>query len=114
MAFRKPALKLFVAFILFAAILLGAGAEPASRRVTSSDPALRLKGFEQHQQMKLTSPFMDLEWQFLVPKNVSGRCTDIAVVAPKGKNYTICAATHGRGMWALDATAIYHRGIRRN
>jgi hypothetical protein len=104
-AFRKLALKFFIAFILFAAILLGAGAEQASQRVTSSDPALRLKGFEQHQQMKLASPFKDLKWQFLGPKNVSGRCTDIAVVAPKGKNYTIYVATASGGLWKTDNEA---------
>lgn len=85
--------------------MLGAGAEQASQRVTSSDPALRLKGFEQHQQMKLASPFKDLKWQFLGPKNVSGRCTDIAVVAPKGKNYTIYVATASGGLWKTDNEA---------
>jgi photosystem II stability/assembly factor-like uncharacterized protein len=55
--------------------------------------------------MKLASPFKDLKWQFLGPKNVSGRCTDIAVVAPKGKNYTIYVATASGGLWKTDNEA---------
>jgi photosystem II stability/assembly factor-like uncharacterized protein len=40
-----------------------------------------------------------MKWQFLGPVNVSGRCTAVAVVAPKGKNYTIYAATASGGLW---------------
>ena len=72
------------------------GAAAAPPRVTSTDPALRLKGFDQHQAMKQASPFKDLKWQFLGPKNISGRSIDIAVVAPRGKNYTIYVADRDR------------------
>ena len=51
----------------------GAAAVQQPPRVTSTDPALRLKGFDQHQAMKAASPFKDLKWQFLGPKNISGR-----------------------------------------
>ena len=43
--------------------------------------------------MKQASPFKDLTWQFLGPTNISGRVTDVAVVTPRGKSYTIYVAT---------------------
>jgi photosystem II stability/assembly factor-like uncharacterized protein len=84
-----------------------AGARPAPKgaaaaaptRVTSTDPALRLKGFEQHQAMTAASPFKDVKWQFLGPKNVSGRSLDVAVVTPRGKSYVIYVATATGGLW---------------
>lgn len=71
-------------------------------RIQNTPPEVRLKGFEQHQQMKSASPFKHLNWQFLGPINVSGRCTDMAVVTPKGKNYTIYVATASGGVWKTE------------
>jgi photosystem II stability/assembly factor-like uncharacterized protein len=71
-------------------------------RMQSTDPALRLKGFEQYQEMKKKSPFKDLKWQFVGPMNVGGRCVDIAVVSPKGKNYTVYIAAATGGLWKTD------------
>ncbi len=68
-------------------------------RIQSTDPALRLKGAEQIQEMKKKSPFKDLKWQYVGPTNVGGRCTDVAVVAPKGKNYTMYVASASGGLW---------------
>ena len=72
------------------------------RRIQSTDPQLRLKGFEQSAQMAQGSKFKDLKWQWIGPKNVSGRTIDVAVVAPKGKNYTIYAATASGGLWKTE------------
>jgi photosystem II stability/assembly factor-like uncharacterized protein len=52
--------------------------------------------------MKNNSKFKDLKWQFLGPTNVSGRITDIAVVAPKGKNYTMYVAAASGGVWKTE------------
>ena len=71
-------------------------------RIISTDPALRLQWFEKQLEMKKNSPYKDLKWQFLGPRNVSGRCTDIAVVRPKGKNYTIYVGTASGGLWKTD------------
>jgi photosystem II stability/assembly factor-like uncharacterized protein len=68
-------------------------------RIQSTDPALRLKGVEQIQEMKKKSSFKDLKWQYVGPTNVGGRCTDIAVIAPKGKNYTMYVASASGGLW---------------
>ncbi len=81
------------------------GTAATPQRVTSTDPALRLKGFEQHQSMKQASPFKDLKWQFLGPKNVSGRSIDIAVAAPRGKNYTMYVAAATGGLWKTENEA---------
>jgi photosystem II stability/assembly factor-like uncharacterized protein len=83
----------------------GAAAVSQAQRITSTDPALRLKGFDLHQAMKPASPFKDLKWQFLGPKNVSGRSIDIAVVAPRGKNYTVYVATATGGLWKTENEA---------
>ena len=107
---RRTALKTGVVLILLLGLtvlslpvwLSARAGQQSPQRVTSTDPALRLKGFEQHQAMKAGSPFKDLKWQFLGPKNVSGRAIDIAVVAPKGKNYTIYVATATGGLWKTD------------
>jgi photosystem II stability/assembly factor-like uncharacterized protein len=65
----------------------------------STDPGLRLEGFEAYKAMRSASKFKDLAWQFLGPTNVSGRVTDVAVVAPKGENYTVYAASASGGVW---------------
>ncbi|MFH2108703.1 MAG: hypothetical protein ABII93_08555 [Chrysiogenia bacterium] len=84
------------ATLLMLALPLAANVQ---KQITNSDPELRLKGYEKQLEMKKNSPYKDMKWQFLGPVNVSGRCTDVAVVAPKGKNYTIYAATASAGLW---------------
>jgi len=59
----------------------------------------RLAQFEKYEAMKSASTFKDLKWQFLGPTNISGRCTDVAVVEPRGKSYTMYAATASGGVW---------------
>lgn len=81
----------------------GVAAQPA--RVVSTDPALRLKGFDAHQAMKTASPFKDLKWQFLGPKNISGRTVDVGVIAPRGRSYTFYAATATGGLWKSENEA---------
>lgn len=72
---------------------------PQPQRITNTAPEVRLQWYDQHVEMKKSSKFKDLKWQFLGPTNVSGRCTDIAVVTPKGKNYTMYVATASGGVW---------------
>jgi len=71
----------------------------AQKIIQSTDPELRLKWYEEHAAMKEQSMFQHLPWQFLGPTNISGRSTDVAVVAPKGTNYTIYVATASGGVW---------------
>jgi photosystem II stability/assembly factor-like uncharacterized protein len=95
--------RLFLVASLLALIILiaplQAKKEKTPKRVHSTDPALRLEWFENHKEMKKNSHFKDLKWQFLGPTNVSGRCTDIDVIMPKGKSYTIYVAAASGGVW---------------
>lgn len=97
MAFRKSWLLL----LLIPLGMIWLAAVPPDL-VQNTDPALRLQGFGKHQAMKSESAFKDLKWQFLGPKNVSGRCIDVAVMEPKGQQYTILVATASGGLWKTD------------
>jgi len=55
--------------------------------------------FSKQTQMKASSPFKDLNWQFIGPANISGRCTDVEAVIPRGKNYTIWIGSATGGVW---------------
>ena len=91
---------------LMGLVVLSAGAfafqAKKGARIQSTDPALRMKGFDQYQEMKTKSPFKDLKWQFAGPINVGGRCVDVAVVAPKGKSYTMYVASASGGLWKTE------------
>jgi photosystem II stability/assembly factor-like uncharacterized protein len=95
----KPLILVLCIIVLFSGAMLEA-AKP--KRITNTGPALRLKWFDQHEAMKESSWFKNLPWQFIGPTNVSGRMTDVEVVAPKGKNYTIYVAGASGGVWKTD------------
>jgi photosystem II stability/assembly factor-like uncharacterized protein len=59
----------------------------------------KLNMYELHEQMRAASPYDSLHWQFIGPTNISGRCTDVEAVGPKGKNYTIWVASASGGVW---------------
>jgi photosystem II stability/assembly factor-like uncharacterized protein len=91
--------SLCVLFLVFFVSPVQAKKDSSQERIYSTDPALRLHGYEKHLEMTSNSPFNELMWSHIGPKNVSGRCTDIAVVPPKGKNYTIYVGTASGGVW---------------
>lgn len=90
---RNVLSTLVIFFIIFSSVL------QAGNKKTPVDAEQRLKLYEQHVAMKETSLFKNLPWQFVGPTNVSGRMTDVEVVAPKGKNYTIYVAGASGGVW---------------
>ncbi len=59
----------------------------------------KLQMYQSHEEMRESSTFKDLHWQFIGPTNISGRCTDVEAVGPKGQNYTIWVATASSGVW---------------
>jgi len=59
----------------------------------------KLLMYQSHEEMRDSSIFNDLHWQFIGPINISGRCTDVEAVGPKGQNYTIWVATASSGVW---------------
>lgn len=85
--------------ILLAVLLLFPIYPKKKKVICCTDPALRMAGFEKHMKMLEKSPFKSLKWQFLGPTNISGRCTDITVVTPRGKSYTIYVGTASGGLW---------------
>lgn len=94
----RGTLLVTICFIASSALAFAPQSKRATR-IQSTDPQLRLKGFDQHLEMKKTSPYKDLKWQFVGPTNISGRSCDVDVVAPKGKNYTMYVATASGGLW---------------
>ena len=88
-------------FVLLAASLLSALTQET---IQSTDPDLRLKWYQQHMAMKNTSIFKDLQWRFLGPDIISGRCTDVDV--PKGSKHTIYVAAATGGVWKTENSGI--------
>jgi len=87
------------AIVLLLTPLMAQKKAKTPQRIHSTDPALRMKWFDQHLEMKKNSPYKDMNWQHIGPQNISGRCTDIAVVTPKGGNYILYVATASGGVW---------------
>ncbi len=55
--------------------------------------------FAKQNEMLKASPFKDLQWQFVGPTNISGRCTDVEAISPRGKSYTIWIGSATGGVW---------------
>ncbi|MGZ5453904.1 MAG: WD40/YVTN/BNR-like repeat-containing protein, partial [Candidatus Aminicenantales bacterium] len=87
------AIALLVA--LAAAAPQGKAPTKGPKKIENTDPALRLKAFEQHLAMKQQSPFKDVKWRFVGPFDLSGRCTDVAVPAGSRTVFYAGAASGG-------------------
>jgi len=59
----------------------------------------RVDMFTSHTAMKASSSFRDLHWQYIGPTNISGRCTDVEAVMPRGESYTIWIGSATGGVW---------------
>lgn len=70
--------------------------------VQKTAPELRLEWYKNHELLKKRSLVKNLPFQFLGPLNTSGRMTDVTVVTPKGKNYTIYIAGASGGIWKTE------------
>jgi photosystem II stability/assembly factor-like uncharacterized protein len=84
---------LVVGFV--AAAPQGKAPAKAQKKLENTDPALRLKAFDQHAAMKQQSPFKDLKWRFIGPNDLGGRCTDVAVPFGSRTVFYAAAATGG-------------------
>jgi len=96
MKLSRKVLSMVAAFIVLSAFALQGS---FAQKQAMKDGKQRLEQFQKHQEMMESSDFKDAHWQFLGPTNISGRSTDVAVVYPKGKNYTIYVATASGGVW---------------
>lgn len=59
----------------------------------------RVKLFGEQQKLRDSSRYKDLHWQYLGPTNISGRCTDVEAVSPRGSQYTIWIGSATGGVW---------------
>ena len=100
--FSPRVIKNLSLIIMLAILVPGAAVQAAQKQVPYTDGGQRLKWYQQHEYMKDKSLFKHLKWQFLGPTNISGRMTDIAVVTPKGKEYTIYVAGASGGVWKTE------------
>ncbi|MEN8154546.1 MAG: hypothetical protein ABFR75_11050 [Acidobacteriota bacterium] len=60
---------------------------------------VRVEMFKKHTALKGTSQYKRIKWQYVGPTNISGRCTDVEAVSPRGKQYTIWVGAATGGVW---------------
>jgi photosystem II stability/assembly factor-like uncharacterized protein len=92
----RPVLCLVLTLALLFATGGPLGAQEESDQTSASE---RLVWYADHMANAAMSRFRNLPWQFVGPTNISGRMTDVAVVTPKGDNYTIYVAGASGGVW---------------
>jgi len=88
--------------ILFFILGLAVQILSAQKKSEVSDGDTRMNLFGKHLSLNESSAYKDLNWQFIGPTNISGRCTDVEVVAPKGENYIIYVAAASGGVWKTE------------
>ena len=71
----------------------------AQQKAAVTNGQTRLMLYQQHLELMSASSTKDLHWQHLGPTNISGRCTDVEAVRPRGRNYTIYVAVSSGGVW---------------
>jgi photosystem II stability/assembly factor-like uncharacterized protein len=81
--------------VLVVAAPQGKAPAKGQKKIENSDPAQRLKWFEQHTAMEQQSPFKDVKWRFIGPFDLGGRCTDVAVPLGSRTVFYAGAATGG-------------------
>ena len=78
--FRQRTVFVCLCLLTMVLLMLPLQAKKAKtpKRILSTDPALRMKWYDQHVEMRKTTPHKNMKWQHIGPTNISGRCTDIA------------------------------------
>ncbi|HUW92387.1 MAG TPA: hypothetical protein VMV74_04420, partial [Bacteroidales bacterium] len=96
-------MKRNLSFKLSSAVLLFLGLVPLTGFSQVKQPVLsgadRVKMFSAQNAMKESSPYKDLHWQYIGPTNISGRCTDVEAVSPRGGQYLIWVGSATGGVW---------------
>ncbi len=59
----------------------------------------RVRMFSKQAELRASSPYKDLHWQYIGPTNISGRCTDIEAISPRGGQYVIWVGSATGGVW---------------
>jgi photosystem II stability/assembly factor-like uncharacterized protein len=89
-------LRPYVSLVLLLAVFTGISGQ-VKKPILTGEEKVRL--FARQTGMKDSSPYKDFKWQFIGPTNISGRCTDVEAVLPRGKNYTIWIGSATGGVW---------------
>ena len=66
-------------YLFTALAVAGLAGALAAQAPSRSDAEYLRKAYEVYRDMRQVSPFKDGTWQYVGPKNISGRATDIAV-----------------------------------
>lgn len=85
--------------LLLACVAMPVAAADPDVKPPVLDSAIRLEMFEKHGAMKEESEYGKAEWDYLGPTNISGRCTDVEAISPRGEQYTIWIAAATGGVW---------------
>lgn len=93
MRYAERILVIFIGLFLFSNLLTAQIKSP----ILSGKEKVALSS--KQAEMKTNSPYKDLKWQYLGPENISGRCTDIEAISPRGGNYTIWVGSATGGVW---------------
>ena len=92
--------RFFLVFIVSLGLWASVDIPVQAQEYTSAED--RLAWYQKHTEMKESSPYKNLKWQFLGPTNISGRVTDVAVTTPRANTYSIYAATASGGVWKTE------------
>ncbi len=93
----KP--KILIQYLLITSMILNGMVLSAQVKTAILTGKEKLVMYQAHEEMRDSSTYKELHWQFIGPTNISGRCTDVEAVGPRGQNYTIWVATASSGVW---------------
>lgn len=90
---KRNQLKLFVLGALTLTLAITAC---SPEKTTIDDGEGRLAAWAKHLDMEKSSSYADMDWQFIGPKNTTGRITDVAVSSDKN---LVVVGTASGGVW---------------
>ena len=94
----KSKVKFIVVLTVLLSLTIGFAAESKIKKPVLSGKT-RVEMFEKHAAMKASSLYSRIKWQYIGPTNISGRCTDVEAVTPRGQSYTIWVGAATGGVW---------------
>ena len=93
--------------------LQAAGAGPAQPpAVEPTDPATRMRAWEQHQRMERESPFAGLDWRAVGPRMQGGRIESVDL--PEGNTSTMYVGVGSGNLWKTINNGLTWRPIFEN
>src|SRR5688500_794685 len=88
-------------YVMVALAAVAAATVLRAQTPAKADAEFLRRAYETYRDLRKRSPYASISWQYLGPKNISGRATDIAVAdRPAGRR--IYAAYATSGLWRSD------------